>query len=73
MARQKCRFRQREVVRAIKAAQAAGLQVDGVEIIDGKVVVHTHGVGDDNPKQTNSADAVLQQLEKEKLKNENRK
>jgi hypothetical protein len=73
MARQKCRFRQREVVRAIKAALAAGVEVDRFEInTDGKIVVHLHGSGGDDPK-VNTADAVMQQLEKDKLKNEHGK
>jgi hypothetical protein len=68
MARRACKFRQREITRTIKAARAAGVEVDRVEIaIDGKIVVHLVGSGSDNPK-LNTADAVL-----EKLKNEHGK
>jgi hypothetical protein len=59
-------FRQRDVTRTIKATRAAGVEVDRVEITPGKIVVHICGSGDDNPKQQNSADAVLQKLEKAK-------
>jgi hypothetical protein len=63
-----CKFRAREVTRSIKAAVAAGVAVDRVEIeSDGKIVVHIGG-GGDNPKQINTADRVL-----EKLKNEHGK
>jgi hypothetical protein len=65
MARRACKFRQREITRTIKAARAAGVEVDRVEIdTDGKIVVHLVGSGGDSPK-LNTADAVL-----EKLKNE---
>lgn len=36
------RFRQREATRAVRAAEAAGLTVTGVECCpDGKIIVHT--------------------------------
>jgi hypothetical protein len=62
VARRPCKFRQREITRSIKAARAAGLAVDRVEIeTDGKIVVHL-GNGDDSPKNFNTADAVLEEL-----------
>ena len=65
MARRACKFRQREITRTIKAARAAGVEVDRVEIdIEGKIVVHLVGSGD-NPK-ANTADAVLEKLKHEK-------
>jgi hypothetical protein len=61
MARRESKFRQREITRSIKAARAAGVEVDRVEIAtDGRIVVHLGG-GADNPK-TNTADAVLQRI-----------
>jgi hypothetical protein len=61
MARGECKFRQREITRALKAARAAGLAVDRVEITsDGKIVVHV-GSGDDL-KHTNTADIVMERL-----------
>jgi hypothetical protein len=67
MGRRASRFNQREVSRALKAAQAAGLAVDRVEIdTDGKIVVHL-GSGGDSPKR-NTADAVLEKLKHEQGK-----
>ncbi len=69
MARKPCRFRERDIARAVRGARSAGIEVGSIEIdTDGKIVVN---VGRDNPKQqTNTADRVLQQLER--LKNEDR-
>jgi len=65
MARQPCKFRQREITRMLKAAKAAGVEVDRVEIdTDGKIVAYLLGSGGDNPKQ-NTADAVLESLKHE--------
>jgi hypothetical protein len=66
MTRRVCKFRQREISRVIRGAQAAGVAVDRVEVDnEGKIVVYS-GTGGDNPtKHKNTADAVL-----EKLKNE---
>jgi hypothetical protein len=62
MARQPSRFKQREVSRLLRAAKAAGVEVDRVEIdTDGKIVVHLLGSGDGDPK-LNTADAVLEKL-----------
>jgi hypothetical protein len=61
-----CKFRQREITRSIRAAVAAGAKVDRVEVDpDGKIVVHIGG-GGDSPKQTNSADAILEKLNHER-------
>jgi hypothetical protein len=61
MARRECKFRQREITRTIRAARAAGVDVDRIEIDpDGKIVAHL-GSGGDNPKR-NTADAVLESL-----------
>jgi hypothetical protein len=61
MVRRACKFRQREITRTIKAAQAAGVEVDRVEIdSSGKIVVYLRGSGGGNPK--NTADAVLEKL-----------
>jgi hypothetical protein len=56
----------REVARAVKAAQAAGVEVGRVEIdVDGKIVIVAHlGTGGDSPKR-NTADAVLERLKHE--------
>jgi hypothetical protein len=60
--RRPCKFRQREITRTIRAARAAGLAVDRVEVnSDGRIVVH-FGNGDDSPKKLNTADAVLEEL-----------
>ncbi len=61
MARRACKFRQREITRTIRAARAAGVNVDRIEIDpDGKIVAHI-GSGGDDPKR-NTADAVLEKL-----------
>jgi hypothetical protein len=58
-------FRQRDVARALRAAASAGVAVARVEIDkEGKIVV-VFGTGSDNLK-LNSADAVLEKLEKAK-------
>jgi hypothetical protein len=59
-----CKFRQSEIVRAVRAARAAGVEVHSIEIdaVGGKIVVNTGSGGD--PK-VNSADRIL-----EKIKNE---
>jgi len=68
MARRACKFRQRDLSRAIRAAKAAGAEVDRVEIdTTGRIVVYLHGSGVDNPK-INSADAVLEKLKHEQGK-----
>jgi hypothetical protein len=52
MARRACKFRQREITRTIKAARAAGVEVDRVEIdTDGKIVVHLAGSGGQSQAQ----------------------
>lgn len=62
MARRECKFRQREITRTIKAARAAGVDVDRIEIDqDGKIVAHLHGSGAKDPKR-NTADAVSEKL-----------
>jgi hypothetical protein len=64
MARKECKFRQRDVARAIRAARSSGATIDSVEVtLDGRIVVH-FGSGGDNPKHENSADAALRKLEK---------
>jgi hypothetical protein len=57
--RRECRFRQREITRAIRATRAAGVAVDRVEIEpSGKVIVYlANGVGE-APK-ISDADQVL--------------
>ena len=66
MARGSNKFRQREITRSIKAAEAAGKKVDRVEIeTDGKIVVHL-GTGCDSPKKISDADALLEQLQNER-------
>jgi hypothetical protein len=63
--RRASKFRQREITRSIKAARAAGVEVDRVEIeSDGKIVVHLGSGGDNPKKQVNTADAVLEKLKK---------
>jgi hypothetical protein len=64
MVRRACKFRQTEVTRMIRAARAAGVEVDRVEIdtADGKIIVHLVGSGSDNPKQLNTADVILERL-----------
>jgi hypothetical protein len=65
MARRPLRFRQREITRALRAARAAGYEVDDVEIgVDGKIVVHIGSGGDNPTKKINTADAVLAKLDK---------
>jgi ABC-type sugar transport system substrate-binding protein len=66
MTRRPCKFRQREIARAIRAARSAGVAADiEIDPNTGRIVVHI-GTGGDNPtKHKNTADAVL-----EKLKNE---
>jgi precorrin-3B methylase len=60
MGRGTCKFRQREITRTIKAARAAGVAVERIEVeTDGKIVVH---VGGNDPKKFNTADAVLEKL-----------
>ena len=63
------KFRQREITRTIRAARAAGEEVDRVEIdADGRIVVHlASGAGE---ARLNSADAVLKKLKKEKSKHD---
>jgi hypothetical protein len=64
MVRQASKFRQRDLTRTIRAAVAAGVEVESIEIdSEGKIVAHLRGTGGDNPK-TNSADAVLEKLRK---------
>ena len=69
MARRACKFRKREIARVIRAAKAAGVEVDRVEVdSNGKIVVYS-GTGGDNPKpKLNSADAVLEKLKNERTK-----
>lgn len=63
------KFRQREITRTIKAAKAAGVEVDRIEVDpDGKIVVHVVGQdGSPKKKETNTADAAMEELER--LKN----
>jgi hypothetical protein len=59
-------FRQRDIARALRAAASAGVAIGRVEIDkEGKIVV-VFGTGTDNPTKVNSADAVLEKLEKAK-------
>jgi hypothetical protein len=64
------KFRQREITRTIRAARAAGAEIDRVEIEpDGRIVIHfANGAGEAG--RLNSADAVLQKLKKEKSKHD---
>jgi hypothetical protein len=65
MTRRASKFRQREITRTIKAARAAGVEVDRIEIdTDGKIVAHL-GSGGDSPKKRNAADEVLERLDRE--------
>jgi len=64
------KFRQREITRTIRAAHAAGAEVDRVEIeTDGRIVVHlASGAGE--ARRLNSADVILEKLKKEKSKHD---
>jgi hypothetical protein len=67
MARGPNKFRQREITRTIKAAKAAGEKVNRVEVEpDGKIVLYL-GAGRDSPNQPNDADIALAKMQQRRL------
>lgn len=65
MPRRPCKFRQREITRTIKAVEAAGGQVDTIEIDpEGKIVARLRGGAD--PKKPSDADILLEKLQRQR-------
>jgi hypothetical protein len=60
MGRQRCVFRQSDVVRAIRATRAAGLEVARIEIDKGgKIIIIIAGQPDDEAVEVNTLDQWL--------------